>query len=365
MSSNSQDGFTLTSTTATTAAYYAFDGKYGTTLNYYRSSTVPTLPEYLTITFPKTYKIARYTISIGYYDVQYTNMNTWDLEGLVNGSWVVLHSGSNTQIASTLTFDITPTDVTSIRIKCNTRFGTNSWGIDELSFYEKTYYYKTLLSSNNKLYSPPSNMEVIKPDNALADTTYGSNYSPLYLFDDNANTGWNALNTSGVITYIFSDHVRLYCYDILPFSAFTDRSPKSWTVQGSKDNVSWVNIKTESNQTSWASGTIKRFIIFDDFDDSENGKYKYYRFNFTSNNGGNWVALAELTTYRYTYEKLSVISGQVNEAMFVNYGTDNMNIGSKKSIISLITSNYVGLGSGKSFEHTIDLSKKKVNKITL
>src|SRR5690606_13580594 len=130
----------------------AFDGiSDGSSESYYRSSILPSLPEYLTITFPKSKLIGRYTVYLGYYNDRYVNMHTWDFEGLVNGEWVLLHSGENpVQESATLTFDFMPTEVEGIRIKCKTRHGTNSWGIDELEVYEVIQHDKILLLSEDE-----------------------------------------------------------------------------------------------------------------------------------------------------------------------------------------------------------------------
>lgn len=156
MTSNNQNGFSASATSYLSGheAYRAFDGmKEGST--FYRSSTNPSLPEYLTIIFPEPKLIGRYTIYLGISHSQYINMRTWDFEGLINGNWILLHSGENLIAQpATLTFDFKPIEVTGVRIKCKSRHGNNSWGIDELEVFEYYTYYKILLlTGNNKYYS--------------------------------------------------------------------------------------------------------------------------------------------------------------------------------------------------------------------
>lgn len=139
MTSDSQDGFLVTPN----SGGKAFDGG----ILYYRSGIFPTFPDYLTVTFPRGYFVSRYQLELGYSITQspeYTNMATWDLEGLVNGSWVLLHSGSHPNIPETLTYDFPRTEVNGIRIKCKSKHGTNSWGIDELKIYQEIYVEKAL-----------------------------------------------------------------------------------------------------------------------------------------------------------------------------------------------------------------------------
>ncbi|MGY5342921.1 hypothetical protein ACXFAU_10790 [Paenibacillus glucanolyticus] len=144
MTSDSQGGFMVSPTNG----YRVFDG----TSTPYRSSTSPSLPSYLTISFPNKYFVSRYEITLGQY---YTgtpaldNMATWDLEGLVQGTWVVLHSGNHPNISETLTYDFPRTEVEGIRIKCITKHGTNSWGINELTIYQSVYDEKTLVLNQN------------------------------------------------------------------------------------------------------------------------------------------------------------------------------------------------------------------------
>lgn len=141
MTSDSQEGFVVTPSNGRNA----FDGNIQSP---YRSAITPTLPGYLTITFPRKFYVSRYEIVLGHYDAlspSITSMNTWDFEGLVNGSWIILHSGSNPSAKNNLTFNITPTLVEAIRIKCKTKHGNNSWGVDELIVYQAVYDEKTLV----------------------------------------------------------------------------------------------------------------------------------------------------------------------------------------------------------------------------
>lgn len=140
MTADSQGGYVISQV----SGRHAFDGSTDT---YYRSGTSPSLPEYLAITFPIKFIVSRYRISLGYApsSPEYYNMAEWDLEGLVNGVWIVLHSGSHPNIAETLTYDFAPIEVDGIRIKCKVKHGTNSWGVNELTLYSPVYEEKTLV----------------------------------------------------------------------------------------------------------------------------------------------------------------------------------------------------------------------------
>lgn len=152
MNTNNQDGFSVFSTTTnnvtTNGPNRAFDGDKDSSS--YRSSISPRLPEYLWITFPEKHLVSRYTISLGYVNTQYINMATWEFQGLINDEWIPLHNGSNTASSNTLTFDIESTMVSGIRIKCNSRHGDNSWGINELNIYELVFRNKILVLSDGE-----------------------------------------------------------------------------------------------------------------------------------------------------------------------------------------------------------------------
>ncbi|MEC0306884.1 hypothetical protein P4H67_08955 [Paenibacillus lautus] len=140
MTADSQDGYLVTPSTG----FRVFDGA----LVPYRSSISPSLPAYLTISFPRKYFVSRYEIALGYYYAgtpALDNMATWDLEGLVNGAWIILHSGSHPNISETLTYDFPRTEVEGIRIKCKTKHGTNSWGCNEITVYQSIYEEKALV----------------------------------------------------------------------------------------------------------------------------------------------------------------------------------------------------------------------------
>lgn len=149
LTSDSQDGFAVSASSGGSNPNFvwrAFDDDVNTS---YRSAISPSLPEYLTVTFPKVFNVARYTISLNHNGI-YINMSSWEFQGLVNDEWITLHQGTSGTEANTLTFDFTPTEVSAVRIKCNTRYYTNSWGVDELKVYEIVYSKKTLVYHNNQ-----------------------------------------------------------------------------------------------------------------------------------------------------------------------------------------------------------------------
>lgn len=68
------------------------------------------------------------------------------------------------------------------------------------------------------------------------------------------------------------------------------RAPKDWTFEGSNDNSSWTTLHTVTNQTGWDSGETRYFEPTD-----VSTAYRYFRINFTANNGdATYVQMAEI-----------------------------------------------------------------------
>lgn len=151
MESNEQDGFVVTSTTGNTAqrnnAFRAFDGVWDEdSLNVFRTDALG----YLEIVFPLSVKVGKYKIYLGYYHSNYTNMKKWSFEGLVDGAWITLHSyEKESNSTETLTFDFEPVEVEGVRIKCLEKFGSNTWGIDELEVFEYRTVERVLILNEN------------------------------------------------------------------------------------------------------------------------------------------------------------------------------------------------------------------------
>lgn len=148
MESNNHDGY-LSNYTGEAPVYQPFMIFDGDVESRFRSGIKPSLPEYLSLEFPVQKNIGRYTLYLGDTYI----MKEWDFEGLVNGEWIILHSGENpAQESVTLTFDFDPIEVEGIRIKCKSNYGANSWSINELEVFEYVKLKKTLLLSNGQSY---------------------------------------------------------------------------------------------------------------------------------------------------------------------------------------------------------------------
>ncbi|MNV54981.1 hypothetical protein D3C71_1471980 [compost metagenome] len=78
---------------------------------------------------------------------------------------------------------------------------------------------------------------------------------------------------------------------------------------------------------------------------------------------GNGVMVYEMTLIGKIEPQFITIDN-VNEDVFLQYGTPEISI-ENYNIIKDVILNNTTLESGKTFEHTVDISKRNVKKITL
>lgn len=373
MTSDSYGGFVCSMTgSGNTGGYKVFDGDLNSS---FRSSIMPTLPEYLTIKFPKSYRIARYAISLGNsYD-----MLTWDFEVFVNNEWKLIHSGSHVNgVKETITFDFTPIEVTSARIKCKTRYGTNSWGIDELVIFEYVTVTKTLISSDDGFYHIPftinNNKDIVPSMTAnnvpiglvSSSSTTGGNYD-WYVFDDNpTGNGWISAQsniTNQWLSYEFSKPRAIGKYTLTETYS-TPCAPLDWRIEGSNDGGNtWDILDSRMNVTDWILGVKKEFYI----DESKMYPYKIYRIFVLRNNGSpSYVSLGEIEFIEVKSEEYYLKS--VNDTNIDKYGLDKVyEIDFNKKINKkiFVEETPTTLGNGKIFNKQVDTSKIKIKKIEI
>lgn len=380
MESNEQDGYTVSATSGTGNAHYrAFDGiKDGSSGQggAYRSMISPSLPEYLTITFPEPKLIGRYTVYLGYYNTQYSNMQTWDFEGLVNGEWMLLHSGENpVQESATLTFDFTPTEVEGVRIKCKTRHGTNSWGIDELEVFEYVIHHKILLLSEKD--SGYKTIKHIKIDNLTEGVNQNNSNIGLAYSGVNENDAFKPFTSNQSDSIVLNGGSR-YGTDLKNlWVSFEFNEPRSSTgvfikyneiglsdiyaskidrfvIEGSNDGENFTNIKEVENTGSNRS-SMDSIILFD-----SRVKYKHYRFRITQIEAPTNSAGTNLSILHFMDDFFVV--KDVFENFFEKFGLSSQEFSSIDFSSDFTGKHYVQnqsrpLGSGKVFEQPLDVDK--------
>lgn len=268
MTSNSQNGFSVSGNN--TSDYLGVDGKLDSV---FRSSIMPTFPAYYTVTFPKKYLISRYSISLGYVLVEYGNMSDWEFQGLTSSGWETLHTGSHLKVAETLTFDFPQREVSSIRIKCNSRFGTNSWGFDELKVYEVLFSNVILFKEKNiyKKYNSSSWQTVTSATPTESDYLQGNTMSEIASIPESA---WRQLTGTVELCY-YTDDISIteaqFNIETNPFTLADEFKGKEIKVLEYTDNLLQAESKVETE--------VEPYSIYDEFGDTM--EVLYYTDNTT------------------------------------------------------------------------------------
>lgn len=138
---------------------------------------------------------------------------------------------------------------------------------------------------------------------ASASSAPDDRYLPKSAFDGingNAYNYWFSKTASNEwIKYDFDKSPKIIgTYTIAPRNS--TGAPKSWTFEGSNDNISWDILDTQINQINWMPYEER------DYSFSNNKSYRYYRFFFTSNNGASTINVTEIKMTETTYVDLLV-----------------------------------------------------------
>lgn len=231
---------------------------------------------------------------------------------------------------------------------------------------------KILLSSGGKTYSltplmykdetttPKMTSNTAPSGRAFASSVYNTSVEPWLAFDRSDSFYMSASSGgAGHLGYEFNNSISVGKYSVRSANVIT-RSPKDWTFEGSNDGINWDVLDTQTNQTWTAINTDKEYVI----DTSRIKGYKMYRLNWTANGGNTYTSIGELKQYEIIPQEFVILPNQ-SEQTFLNHGIESAiafaRIGGMKSIVSDSTT----LNSGKTFEHTIDTKKRRVDKITL
>ncbi|MFJ7917271.1 MULTISPECIES: hypothetical protein [unclassified Lysinibacillus] len=223
-----------------------------------RSSILPKVNDYIQVMFPKGYSLSRYTITVGHeYDTG-GDLKTWEFQGLVDGVWTILHSGSHGMVVETLTFDFTPTLVTGVRLVHKSRHRTNSWGFVELSVFELVYTKRVLVEHENtyKTYNQStSTWELVSTAYPTEEQfiTQGIDAS----LEQNIEIV-NELENAKILYYTDSDCSYIKKIDVV----------EQFSVYDYIGELPTVVAYTESTDDIIVSTTVEPFDIYDEFGDS-------------------------------------------------------------------------------------------------
>lgn len=119
----------------------------------------------------------------------------------------------------------------------------------------------------------------------------------------NGPTGWIKLDCGSGISHI------LVAYRIqLDMTGSMTYAPKSWTVEGSNDNENWDILDTVVNEIPWPILAESRLYTCD----VATTAYRYFRLNFSANQGGAYLRIGEISLYRDIEEE----EGEVDDPEF-------------------------------------------------
>lgn len=102
-------------------------------------------------------------------------------------------------------------------------------------------------------------------------------------------------NTNQWLKYDFGAEPKIITfYSIMGEAYLSDinRSPKTWRLEASNDNTTWVNLDTRTDQPVWTSVAEERT-----FSISNTTSYRYYRLFVESNHGSDYIAVGELKLF--------------------------------------------------------------------
>ncbi|MEN6480910.1 MAG: discoidin domain-containing protein [Anaerolineaceae bacterium] len=111
----------------------------------------------------------------------------------------------------------------------------------------------------------------------------------------NSNSGWVKIDL--LIPYI------LYSYSIRVNTVpEPNRAPKTFTMEGSRDNSNYSIIDTRTNEISWASGEERNYLC----NSPAKKGFRYFKLNVSANNGDSLTQFAEISLFTRPFQSLNI-----------------------------------------------------------
>jgi len=105
--------------------------------------------------------------------------------------------------------------------------------------------------------------------------------------DADSSTKWLVKASTGWLQYQLDAAQTVKQYTLTSANDSSGRDPKAWTVQGSTDGKTWVDIDTQKDQTFSDRYVTNTYTV------AKPGAYTFYRLNITQNNGDSLIQLAD------------------------------------------------------------------------
>ncbi len=107
------------------------------------------------------------------------------------------------------------------------------------------------------------------------------------LTDGDINTKWLTFSATGWAQVTLSEPVVVVDYALTSANDAAGRDPKAWTLQGSTDGSTWVDVDSQHDQS------FDRRYQLVAYHTGNTTAYRYYRLNVTANHGEDILQLAE------------------------------------------------------------------------
>jgi PKD repeat protein len=111
------------------------------------------------------------------------------------------------------------------------------------------------------------------------------------LTDGNSATKWLTFSPTGWVAYQLTKPTVVTSYSLTSANDFAGRNPKDWTLQGSTDGQSWVDVDKQVDQVFTDPFQTRKFTI------ASPQSFPRYRLNITANAGEPLIQLADLGLY--------------------------------------------------------------------
>lgn len=109
------------------------------------------------------------------------------------------------------------------------------------------------------------------------------------LFDGDAGTKWLARSRTGWVRMDFAQPVTVVTYALTTANDAPDRNPRAWTLQGSDDGTTWVDLDAQADQLLGAAPfTQVEYAL------AAPATHQHFRLQVTANGGASLLQLADL-----------------------------------------------------------------------
>ncbi|TZF83103.1 T9SS type A sorting domain-containing protein [Pedobacter sp. BS3] len=194
--------------------------------------------------------------------------------------------------------EVTGTSLVIPSLPANTKYYWRVDAINNMGEVTGEVYYFTTYDPDNIPPDPTPDQIRVTGNGGTMTAQYGSSSVPAgtalpVLHDlDIATKFFIAGKTALWIQYESTVPAALSTYVIVSGNDRPARDPKSWTVKGSNDLVTWVTLDERENESFNARGQANYYIVNDET------KYKYFRLYITENAGEENTQLAEWNIYQ-------------------------------------------------------------------